>query len=92
MAPSTGTTSIAVDPSWEDCCAFISTQEVTAVPISAPALVPDFEGLTPQQASQARALFAQYDSMFSRGDGDLGCTCLITHEIPLLDDAPVRQP
>ena len=33
----------------------------------------------------------QYDNIFSRGDGDLGCSSLITHEIPLLDEAPVRQ-
>ncbi len=29
--------------------------------------------------------------VFSKNDGDLGCTNLISHEIPLLDDIPVRQ-
>ncbi len=29
--------------------------------------------------------------MFSAHDGDLGCTDLISHEIPVLDSAPVRQ-
>lgn len=29
--------------------------------------------------------------MFSGHEGDLGCTRLISHDIPLLDDVPVRQ-
>lgn len=29
--------------------------------------------------------------MFSTHEGDLGCTKLISHDIPLLDDTPVRQ-
>lgn len=29
--------------------------------------------------------------MFSKGDEDLGATHLVQHEIPLLDEAPVRQ-
>lgn len=29
--------------------------------------------------------------MFSAHDGDLGCTTPISHDIPLVDEAPVRQ-
>lgn len=29
--------------------------------------------------------------MFAAHDGDLGCTSLISHEIPLLDEVSVRQ-
>ena len=29
--------------------------------------------------------------MFSAHDGDLGCTTLISHDIPLIDEVPVRQ-
>lgn len=29
--------------------------------------------------------------MFAAHEGDLGCTSLISHEIPLLDEVPVRQ-
>lgn len=33
----------------------------------------------------------RYSSVFAANDGDLGCTNLISHNIPLLDDVPVRQ-
>lgn len=36
-------------------------------------------------------LFQKYTQVFSAHDGDLGCTNLITHNVPLLDDIPVRQ-
>ena len=29
--------------------------------------------------------------MFAAEEGDLGCTGLITHEIPVLDSVPIRQ-
>ncbi|KAL6476359.1 hypothetical protein MHYP_G00148580 [Metynnis hypsauchen] len=85
--------SVSVDSSWEECSAFISTHEAS-VPngSSADQISVDVEGLTEQQASQANALFAKYSNIFSKGDGDLGCTSLITHEIPLVDEVPVRQP
>ena len=84
---------VSVESSWEECSAFISTQEVS-MPNSSfgDQLVLDLEGLTEQQTAEASALFSKYGSIFSKGDGDLGCTSLITHEIPLLDDVPVRQP
>lgn len=84
-------TPITVDPSWEECCAFVSLQEVSS-PAATSAPVQDFVGLTQQQAIQAQSLFDKYSAIFSQSEVDLGCTPLITHEIPLLDDAPVRQP
>lgn len=33
----------------------------------------------------------QYSRIFSAYEGDLGCTNLISHDIPLLDDVPVCQ-
>ncbi|KAL2087111.1 hypothetical protein ACEWY4_018170 [Coilia grayii] len=85
-------TSISVDLSLENCQAYISTQEIAAGQGITETVLPDLHGLSKQQAAQAQALFAQYNSIFSKDDGDLGCTSLITHEIPLLDNAPVRQP
>lgn len=38
-----------------------------------------------------RSLLRQYASVFSSKEGDLGCTNLISHDIPLLDDVLVRQ-
>ena len=77
--------SISVNPSWEECQAYVSTQEVAECSSGPEPMMPAFQGLSQQQAAEARA-------SASRGDGDLGCTSLISHEIPLLDDAPVRQP
>lgn len=83
---------VSLDPSWEDCLAYVSTQEVTTCTSVPDFIIPDLEGLTEQQVLQAKTLFSKYDSIFARGKGDLGCTALITHEIPLLDDVPVFQP
>lgn len=38
-----------------------------------------------------RALLKKYSCVFSAHEGDLGCTQLIAHEIPLLEETPVRQ-
>lgn len=92
MITSAATTPIAVDPGGEDDCVYISTQEAITCSSVPDLVLPDFGELTEEQASQAKALFTKYSDIFSRGDGDLGCTSLITHEIPLLDEAPVRQP
>lgn len=89
----TGTAaSISVDPSWEQGQAFVSTQEVVECCSVPEFMAPDFPGLSQQQAAEARALLVQYSDIFSQGEGDLGCTSLISHEIPLLDNTPVRQP
>lgn len=47
--------------------------------------------LTDFQQQQAKSLLQKYSTAFSSGEGDLGCTSLIEHEIHLLDEAPVRQ-
>lgn len=43
------------------------------------------------QKEEARTLLKKYQCTFSCGDGDLGCTDLLQHTIPLLDEVPVRQ-
>ena len=50
-----------------------------------------WDNLTPEQQQQGRRLLGQYQDVFSRSEQDLGCATGIQHEIPLLDDAPVRQ-
>lgn len=64
-----GTKSIVVQPAWEECRAFISTQEVVPDTNIHFATLPETEGLTQQQVSQANALFAKYNSIFSKDDG-----------------------
>lgn len=44
-----------------------------------------------REQSEVQALLQEYRAVFSTRDGDLGCTNLISHEIPLLDNVPVRQ-
>lgn len=44
-----------------------------------------------EQQTIVKKLLSKYKGVFSRGDGDLGCTSLIEHQIPLVDKAPVRQ-
>lgn len=51
----------------------------------------DLSPLHPEEQSQVRLLLRKYTSVFAAHDQDLGCTNLITHDIPLLDDIPVRQ-
>lgn len=47
--------------------------------------------LPPEDVQTAKRLLTKYRDAFSLHEGDLGCTDLIHHEIPLIDDAPVRQ-
>lgn len=47
--------------------------------------------LSTAQEKQAKALLHQHSGIFSRGEGDLGCTTLVEHQIPLTDDIPIRQ-
>ena len=51
----------------------------------------DWAQLQPGQAAAGRRLLHAYADVFSQSDGDLGCSQLVQHEIPLVDDAPVRQ-
>lgn len=51
----------------------------------------DLGALSSEDQGTARDLLRRYSGVFSTHEGDLGCTDLICHEIPLLDDAPVRQ-
>uniref|UniRef100_A0A3B1KDF0 Gypsy retrotransposon integrase-like protein 1 n=1 Tax=Astyanax mexicanus TaxID=7994 RepID=A0A3B1KDF0_ASTMX len=47
--------------------------------------------LSAQDQEQARALLRRHQNLFSEHAGDLGCTTLVQHSIPLLDSVPVRQ-
>lgn len=47
--------------------------------------------LSAAQSQQAKCLLTRFSSVFSKEGGDLGCTHLVQHEIPVLDNAPVWQ-
>ncbi|KAG1952465.1 interleukin-1 receptor accessory protein-like 1-A [Pimephales promelas] len=51
----------------------------------------DLSCLSVEEQGQVKSLLERYSSVFSAHDGDLGCTNLIAHDIPLLDNVPVRQ-
>lgn len=51
----------------------------------------DLSSLPAGDQDQVRSLLTKYTSVFAAHEGDLGCTNLIAHDIPLLDNIPVRQ-
>lgn len=51
----------------------------------------DLTSLHEQDQVKVRTLLQSYHSVFSAHEGDLGCTQLISHEIPLVEETPVRQ-
>lgn len=51
----------------------------------------DLSSLPTDEQGQVRSLLQRFTHVFSAHDMDLGCTNLITHDIPLLDDIPIRQ-
>lgn len=51
----------------------------------------DLSALAEQEQHQVRALLQKYTGVFSTHEGDIGCTNLISHDIPLVDEIPVCQ-
>ncbi|XP_068607149.1 uncharacterized protein [Brachionichthys hirsutus] len=66
-----------------------SHQAATLVPDRVAAL--DLSALAEREQTDALSLLQKYQSVFSTHEGDLGCTNLIAHDIPVVDDVPVRQ-
>lgn len=51
----------------------------------------ELSGLSEVEEEEVRRLLMKYSDVFAKHDSDLGCTNLIDHQIPLVDDTPVRQ-
>lgn len=51
----------------------------------------DLSALEVEEQDRVRTLLQRYRSVFSAHESDLGCTNLISHDIPFTDDVPVRQ-
>lgn len=51
----------------------------------------DLSVLSAEEQEEAQGLLRKHTAVFSSHNGDLGCTNLISHEIPLLDETPIRQ-
>ncbi|KAL7878193.1 hypothetical protein SRHO_G00048360 [Serrasalmus rhombeus] len=51
----------------------------------------DLSSLSSEEQMRVKSLLQKYASAFSAFEGDLGCTGLLSHDIPLFDDAPMRQ-
>lgn len=47
--------------------------------------------LSTSEQLEVKTLLEKYRQVFSQHDGDIGCTTLVQHQIPLLDEVPVRQ-
>uniref|UniRef100_A0A3P9LYG9 Gypsy retrotransposon integrase-like protein 1 n=1 Tax=Oryzias latipes TaxID=8090 RepID=A0A3P9LYG9_ORYLA len=74
----------------ESCVATIFSSEVTPDPTDS--ILPQLEHLDERDKERVKALLSKYNRVFAKDDLDVGCTNLMTHEIPLLDETPVRQP
>ena len=73
-----------------ELAATVSSQTVTNEVQDKIAAV-DLTALSEQEQGQVRTLLHKYSDVFSANEGDLGCTNLISHDIPLEDEVPVRQ-
>ncbi|KAL7825810.1 hypothetical protein SRHO_G00335480 [Serrasalmus rhombeus] len=51
----------------------------------------DLSMLSEKERSEVVSLLQKFQTVFSAHESDLGCTNLISHDIPLLDEVPVRQ-
>uniref|UniRef100_A0A8P4KCX1 Gypsy retrotransposon integrase-like protein 1 n=1 Tax=Dicentrarchus labrax TaxID=13489 RepID=A0A8P4KCX1_DICLA len=51
----------------------------------------DLGNVPETEQAKIRSMLKKHQAVFSAFEGDLGCTNLIEHEIPLLDNVPVRQ-
>lgn len=69
--------------------ACVSSQIAASAPD--PVAAVDLSPLPTEDQERVRALLGKYTAIFAAHDPDLGRTNLITHDIPLLDDVPVRQ-
>ena len=93
VAGSASCIDLAIDTSTQECTAYVSVQSVEVDSNSSIDIEQlDFPGLSPKDKIDAKRLLTKYKHVFAKSDSDLGCTNLITHEIPLLEEAPVRQP
>lgn len=51
----------------------------------------DLSMLTKTEQKQVRSLLLKFHTVFSAHEGDLGCTQLLSHDIPLTDSVPIRR-
>lgn len=47
--------------------------------------------LSVEQEHQVKMLLQSHSNVFSQGEGDIGCTTLVEHQIHLTDNVPIRQ-
>lgn len=47
--------------------------------------------LSTEQKYQVKVLLQKHSNVFRQGEGDIGCTTLVGHQIHLTDDIPIRQ-
>ncbi|XP_063731577.1 retrovirus-related Pol polyprotein from transposon 412 [Eleginops maclovinus] len=70
--------------------ATVSSQTVTRSAQEQIAAI-DLAALAEKDQCQVKSLLNKYIGVFSAYEGDIGCTNLISHEIPLVDEVPIRQ-
>ena len=70
--------------------AVVQSQRASTTPLPDPSAL-SWPTLTSEQEQECRTLLERYWGVFNQGDWDIGCTRLVEHEIPLLDELPIRQ-
>ena len=51
----------------------------------------DLSGLAQSDQDKDRSMLRQHASVFATSNSDLGCTNLFAHDMPLVDEVPIRQ-
>lgn len=71
--------------------ATLSSQQVQVNPVREQMDTMDLSILSELDQGKVRSMLRHHESVFAASDQDLGCTSLVSHDIPLLDDVPIRQ-
>uniref|UniRef100_A0A671U0X9 Gypsy retrotransposon integrase-like protein 1 n=1 Tax=Sparus aurata TaxID=8175 RepID=A0A671U0X9_SPAAU len=71
--------------------AMVSAQEAQASSVRQHIESIDLSTLSEADQGKVRSMLLEHETVFAASDLDLGCTNLVTHDIPLLDSVPIRQ-
>lgn len=69
----------------------INAQSAQADQVSSAIRSVDLSVLSQSEQVDVRTLLLKHQGVLAAHEGDLGCTELLAHEIPLVDEAPIRQ-
>lgn len=86
-----GVVEVPFSPGVREVQATVSMQRIQVDKVQQLIKSVDLSTLSEVERSKVISLLTRYQSVFATHEGDLGCTTLISHEIPLTDEVPMRQ-